>query len=356
MLRLRVLVTARLSNRKLEDKIKPLLLSENISELIILRDTPGPRLPGVVYIIPPAILNLNWIFIAIWKFAVGLRMIVKRKVNLIISYYLLPNGLIGHFLAMLSGRPHIAVTMGSDTLFLKKIFLAPIIRSILDRSYCIIATGSELNNYIRKYGTTRRRIFSIPNTIDVLRFQKEGKSNHNRFEIIYVGNLVALKRVSVLLESISLLRRDFPEIKTAIVGDGPQRKELIQLAKDLKIESNVTFLGFRGDIPQLLSNSKILVLVSEHEGLPSVMLEAFACGTPCILSNVGSIGDVAFNGQNSILLEKISPEAILEAASELLTRPVMWHRLSKNAQDLSQKFTHIAGARIWKKILQEIKR
>ena len=108
------------------------------------------------------------------------------------------------------------------------------------------------------------------------------------YDLIYVGRLSEHKRVDLLLNAVSMAQRDIPKIKCSIVGDGPEREKLVKLAKELKIEENVDFMGFlerEEEVIARMKSSKIFVLSSTREGFGMSVLEANACGLPAIVVN-----------------------------------------------------------------------
>lgn len=168
----------------------------------------------------------------------------------------------------------------------------------------IIAVSEKTKKELIKAGVKKEKIVVIPNGID-LEFIKKVKPAKERFDVIYVGRLVKDKNVDVLLKAIALLGRRKSKIRVAIVGDGPERKNLEALAEKLKIEKNVKFFGFieqYKDVIALMKSSKVFVLPSTREGFSIVCLEALACGLPVVAIN-GEIGLKIENGKNGFLVE-----------------------------------------------------
>ncbi|NPV51062.1 MAG: glycosyltransferase family 4 protein [Candidatus Methanofastidiosum sp.] len=112
--------------------------------------------------------------------------------------------------------------------------------------------------------------------------------SENKSDIIFVGRLIEHKNLYLLLRSIYLLKKEIPNIKCNIVGDGPEKEKLIILANNLNLNNNVSFLAFIGehtDLISLMKSSKVFVLPSSREGFGIVVLEANACGLPVVTSN-----------------------------------------------------------------------
>ena len=98
-----------------------------------------------------------------------------------------------------------------------------------------------------------------------------------------VGVLEERKRFDLLLKSFSLVAK--PNDKLLIAGTGPLKDELINLSKNLKIHSQVNFLGYVEDIEMLMSNSDILVLTSNSEAFGMVLVEGLAAGMQVVSTN-----------------------------------------------------------------------
>ena len=104
-------------------------------------------------------------------------------------------------------------------------------------------------------------------------------------DIVYVGRLLAHKRVDLLLRAAQILRRRSPGLRLVVVGDGPEMTSLVALARKLGLADAVSFLGFipEARVHSVLKTSRVLVLPSEREGLGATVLEANSAGTPTVV-------------------------------------------------------------------------
>jgi glycosyltransferase involved in cell wall biosynthesis len=103
--------------------------------------------------------------------------------------------------------------------------------------------------------------------------------------VIFAGRLLSNKNVDVLLRALAMIRAELPGIRCIVVGEGPERVSLEELARSLSLSANVTFLGFlpnHDDLFGLMKSSKVFVLPSEREGFGVGILEANACGLPAV--------------------------------------------------------------------------
>ena len=107
-------------------------------------------------------------------------------------------------------------------------------------------------------------------------------------DIIFAGRLIKEKNVSLLIEAVKILKEKTPEIKCIIIGNGPERDSLMELASGLGLSSNIEFTGFlekSDDVFAYMKSSKVFVLPSLREGLGLVALEANACGLPVVTTD-----------------------------------------------------------------------
>lgn len=107
------------------------------------------------------------------------------------------------------------------------------------------------------------------------------KPAKTKSDMVYAGRLLAHKGVDQLIRAVAQLAGDRPDIRALVIGDGPERAHLEQLARDLGVTRNVTFTGFiesDDDKLRLMKASNVFVLPSTREGFGIAVLEAMACG------------------------------------------------------------------------------
>ncbi len=111
---------------------------------------------------------------------------------------------------------------------------------------------------------------------------------------------------------------DGRSVRFLMVGDGPQRDILVSQAGDLGVGERFSFLGFRGDVPRLLSASDLLAMPSRNEGLGMSILEAMALSLPVVASRVGGIPEVVTDDVTGILVSPEQPDELARACLALL--------------------------------------
>lgn len=135
--------------------------------------------------------------------------------------------------------------------------------------------------------------------------------------LLNVGRLVPQKGQRYLLQAMPQVLASFPKARLLIAGEGPLRDSLEGLSQELGVTQQVSLLGRRSDVRDLLALSDIFVFPSVFEGLGASLVEATGMGKPCVASRVGPIPEVVEDGQSGLLVPSCSPQALAEAIIEL---------------------------------------
>lgn len=155
----------------------------------------------------------------------------------------------------------------------------------------------------------------------------------------YVGRLSSEKGISYLMKALALMKCNSFPVKLLIIGEGPQREALEDMAVSLHVADQVVFIGFKSNIDDWLTAIDILVLPSLTEGSPMILLEAMSHGVPCIASAVGDIPQVIDSGIDGLLVAPGNPKELSDAISSLCTDKEKREDLSINAkQKISLKY------------------
>jgi len=122
--------------------------------------------------------------------------------------------------------------------------------------------------------------------------------------VLFLGNLTAQKRPDRYLQVIERLKETQPQLKAWIVGDGILREENERMVQDLKLSETVTFWGYQQKVGEYIAASDILLLSSDTEGLPGVVLEAGYFGVPTVSTDVGGIKEALEDGISGYITGK----------------------------------------------------
>jgi glycosyltransferase involved in cell wall biosynthesis len=169
----------------------------------------------------------------------------------------------------------------------------------------------------------------------------------------YVGRLNEEKGVLNLLEAIPQVVRERPHVRFIIVGGGRLREEILRSLDTNNITGHVELVKWvsHHELPAWLNKFKLLVIPSYTEGLPNVMLEAMACGTPVLATSVGGVPDVIEDGRTGFLMETNTSECIARNIIRAISYPDL-QEISKTACVYVRKeYTRKRAFEAWRQIL-----
>ena len=144
-----------------------------------------------------------------------------------------------------------------------------------------------------------------------------------------------MKHVPDIVESFKLIHKDVPS-KLLLVGDGPEKHPIMKSIKGTSIENDVLFLGKQESLSELYAIADLMLLLSEKESFGLVLLEAMACGVPCIGTNVGGIPEVIINGENGYIVELGDCEKVAEYGIKILQNPTLHKQIVDRSQEIIQ--------------------
>ncbi len=227
----------------------------------------------------------------------------------------------------------------------------------------VIAISERVKRVLLADGLSEEKIDVVYSGIDMDRFQ-DTKGDYLISELalnrnsLRIGNIAALawhKDHKTLIAAARVVIDEFPQAVFLIAGEGPLREELEILVKKLDLQEKVKLLGFRQDIPEILSIFDIFVLSSSWEGLGTSLLDAFASRVPVIATNVGGIPEIVRDGVNGILVPPGDPKALSRAIISLLKNKDLAGRIAKEGFHLAkEKFSVERMARDTKKIYDRL--
>jgi glycosyltransferase involved in cell wall biosynthesis len=181
--------------------------------------------------------------------------------------------------------------------------LTPLLMNVCD---ALVTNSHMACAEVRRAGIMQpERIHILPNGIDTEPFRNIERSNQRAedFTVLYLGRLVKSKRIDVYLRSLAAARAKVPSVRGVIAGEGPELNNLRELARSLGLaEDHVSFVGHQSDIAQLFRRTACLVLTSDAEGCPNVILEAMAAGLPVISTPAGDARHAVEHGRTGFVV------------------------------------------------------
>lgn len=170
--------------------------------------------------------------------------------------------------------------------------------------------------------------------------------------LIAVGRLARQKGFDLLLPAFALTRKEFPNWRLVIYGDGPEREALASLAADLDVLGAVQFPGFISPIRPALTAADAFVLPSRYEGFPNALLEAMSVGLPCIASDCRSgPRDIITTGIDGILVPPEDIDALGRALCLIMRDHALRDRLGSIAATSVQRFEAPRVLALWLRVL-----
>lgn len=234
-------------------------------------------------------------------------------------------------------------------------------RLVVRRFGKIAAVSEAVARSLRRSGVPSAKIVTIDNGIDLSPFAQarpilqEEISERPDALIGLVGRLTPQKGCEYFLRAAQRVLIDFPRTLFVLVGEGPDRRKLEELVRDLNIAERVIFAGHREDMPDVYASLDILVLPSINEGLPMTLIEAMAAARPVIATPVGAIPKLIIPEQTGLLVNPRDPVGLAAALGRLISNPDLRHRLGRDGQAwVMRRFSAEAMAQQYAEIYQEV--
>ncbi len=233
-------------------------------------------------------------------------------------------------------------------------------QSVLRQGQLITAVSGSCHDELNAYYGLEDSLV-IPNAVDAGVFRPaagyDGAGNGSD-TVLYAGSFIAKKGIFDLVEAAGILTfRDNIKLNYVLAGSGPLARAIRKRVKKYGLEELFSFPGFL-DRPALLTayqGAKMFVFPSYHEGLPTVILEALACGLPVVATNVPGNKDLIRDGQTGLLVEPRQPEKLAEAMKTLCCDEKMCRRLGETGRKMvTEQYSWSKVAREFEKQYQEL--
>ncbi len=201
---------------------------------------------------------------------------------------------------------------------------------------CFVPVSRDLEAWlIKRVRVPENKIRLIVNGIDLVGhppregprepLPREGFAPQGTFVIGSVGRLWAVKDQANLIRAFAHLNRRLAHgrevLRLVLIGDGPQRSLIEQLAEELEVAEQLWITGWRDDVPTLLRGLDLMVNPSLAEGTPLTILEAMAVGLPVVATRVGGVADLVIEGESGCLAPPGDSEALAWAMAGYLLDP-----------------------------------
>jgi len=227
--------------------------------------------------------------------------------------------LIGRIAAILAGVPNIIVSE-RNVAFIKTKTIKIIDKCLAPFTGAMIANSAHAVKYWVTHGLiAKKKAWTVCNGVNVSMYPRSHGSAEG-IRLVTAGVMIGRKNHAFLLQVLANIVRNMPSVCLTIAGDGPMRSYLESLAVQLDIVDNVIFLGFVDDMPRVFNESDIYLHAADYEGVPNVVMEAMACGLPCIVTDSDGCLELVKDGSNGIVVTNGNVNAMVEAIIVLLQK------------------------------------
>lgn len=222
-------------------------------------------------------------------------------------------------LTWIDGDLESLVRMGKPVVWFTRVLL----RSTKAR---IIILSSRMRHYLATRNFLLPYIHLIHNGIDITRYYPISSEQGNEAQmhtVVCVSRLRYEKGIDVLLQAWYLVQGRDLQARLIIVGGGPLQRQFMSMVDALGIRRSIEFTGIQKDVARQLQRGGLAVLPSRWEGMPNAVLEAMACGLPCVATRVSGSEDIIQHGINGLLVEVEDYEGMAQALLTLLQNPTL---------------------------------
>jgi glycosyltransferase involved in cell wall biosynthesis/peptidoglycan/xylan/chitin deacetylase (PgdA/CDA1 family) len=258
------------------------------------------------------------------------RLLAESPPDAVIGYWAHPDGEVAVRAARQAGVPAVIMVGGSDVLLLtKQRRRRRCILRVLNEADRVVAVSRHLKTKLLELGVAPDKVQVVSRGVDEAIFRPGDRALARRElgiaidqrVLLWVGRMVPVKGLDILLGACRRLQAQGTEFQLFLIGDGPLRAALAAQCEALGLGDCVRFVGplEHSRLAEWYRAANVTVLPSRSEGVPNVLRESLACGTPFVASRVGGIPEIA-NEQNSRLVEPDDQAALADAIGEMLDR------------------------------------
>jgi len=246
------------------------------------------------------------------------RLVKKISPDLLHAYYATSYGFLG---ACCDFRPFLVSCLGSDILVTcnQSILHKRLTKFTLEKAGCITSVSKPITDSIIRLGINPKKINTFPFGIDSAKFFPSPETR-KEFTLISTRSLTPLYNIQIILESLSYLKKEGFKGNLVIIGEGPEEEKLRKRARELEISNCVTFVGAvpHDQVGGYLQKSQIYLSMSLTDGASTSLLEAMACGTFPIVSNIPANREWIIDNENGFLVPPSDPRKLAERIKKAL--------------------------------------
>lgn len=336
------------------------------------RDLPKyERLEGFdVYRVPvlrknPNVCGIHEMFTYIISASIySIRFIKKIRPDIVHVFFGIPSGPVAYLIKKLYDIPYVLFLGGRDVPrphpdppFYRLIYgiLMPVIRGIWGNAKAVVACSNGLRAMALKT-CDKIDIKVIPDGVDLAKFYPSNYEKKEKIKILAIGRLIHRKGFDCLIKSIPhIIKNTENDFCVEIIGDGPLRSELSELAKKLNVSEKIMFSGSVAydQLPEKYRQADVFVLSSYAEGMPLVVLEAMASGLPIVSTRVQGIDELVKQGINGYLFDPSDNLALGSYLVKLIENDVIRLKMRDEGLKIIQKYSWVNITKEYLKIYKD---
>ena len=296
------------------------------------RSTPGMTIFHPRFYYPPRALRGFHAECLQWSIRDALKKIVHRaSPDVVVGYWAYPDGEVAVRVALQLGVPSVVMSGGSDVLVsTREPRTKRRVMDTLARADGIVVVSEHLRGALASCGLGDRHVLVCrrgvnrglfhPGAVRAARQRLQLDPDQKVF--LWVGRMVQIKGLDVLISAVSMLRRRIKQFHLFLIGTGQLEHSVRLRLEQERLTSHVSLLGPRPpqELPDWYRAVDATVLASHSEGIPNVLLESIACGTPFIASDVGGISEIADHTRD-MLVPVNDPLRLAQAMEKLPRKP-----------------------------------
>lgn len=199
------------------------------------------------------------------------------------------------------------------------------------RADAITVYGNQLLPFARRLHFAEQKIHVLPTGVTLPK-HFEFRKREDRINLLFVGLMNRRKGVGILLSALAKLQNMHVAFHAVLIGDGPQREQYIAEASRCSLSASVDFIGRTSSVKEYFPKADMLILPSYGEGLPGVVMEAMALGTPVIASNIPCLPDLIPNASFGQLIPVGNVDALVQAILAYSTNEQYQKTVAENAR------------------------
>lgn len=212
----------------------------------------------------------------------------------------------------------------------------------LRATHRILAVSPTVQKELLSAGIPVKKVVLLPNSVDTNQYQKmlPKKALKEKFDIraeqFVVGTVARLspeKGIDYLIRAVQFVVKQFPTVKFLIVGDGPERKSLENLARNLGLNQVIHFAGYQEDMKSIYALINLYVSSSLQEESPRSILEAAACEKAIVATDVGGVSQIIKDSETGTLVPAGQPHRLAEEIINLLQNKHLCSQYGKRARN-----------------------